>query len=502
METSEAGGGVPKAGSDARIVLRNTMYLGIAELLSMPISVLLNAMLGRYLGPQDLGHIYLATTITTLAFLFVGWGHNGSLPAAVAVDRDTAGKLLGSSLVWRLVASVVVYAAVALGAWGFGVTEQQQWAIGLVFLTCAFGTLMSACQEVIRGFERTDIAAYSRVGSQLANTALVVAVLMLGGRMRLALFAQALAMLLVLIAVSRVLRRVGVRGVGWDRERFKTLMAKGTPFVFFGLAMVLQPNVDAFYLAKLTRPDVVGWFAVAQKLVGFLLMPATALIGALYPTLCRLHATDPDGFRRTTRSSLGTLSLLVVPVSLGCALYPDIGVSIFGRHAFLPSEATLRVFSLYLFLVYFSVPIGTALVASGRQRPWAIVQIVGAVNSAVLDPFLIRHFQASAGNGGIGLAVAASVGELMMVLAGIALMPRGTFDRALGKTLALALLSGGAMAGSAWLLRGLPSLVAAPIALLAYSLALYESGAVDAEQLAALRGFVRRKLARGKGTPG
>jgi O-antigen/teichoic acid export membrane protein len=498
MPVVEAASNAPDAGSDGKIVLRNTMYLGLAEVISMPMSILVNGMMGRYLGPADLGDIYLATTIAGLAFLIISWGHSGSLPAAVVAERASAGQFLGSSLVWRAVASVLAYVVVALGCHLLGFSERQQWAIGLVFITYTFTSLASACQDTILGFERTDIAAYSRVGLQFASTLLVIPVLLLGGRMRLTLLAQGLAVLAILLAVLRSLGPVGVGRLSWDSQRLRVLMARGTPFALFGLALVLQPNVDAFYLAKLSSSEVVGWYSVSRKLLGVLLVPATALIGALYPTLCRLHVTDGDGFRVTTRSAISSVSLLVMPMVLGCALYPGIGVSIFGREAFRPTEDILRYSSPWLFLVYFSMPIGIALVAGGRQRAWTIVQLLAVVNNAVLDPFLIRHFEQSAGNGGIGLSIAAALSELFLVAAGIALLPRGVFDRGLARTLGMAVLGGGVMAGAAFAFAALPALVAAPLAVSTYALTLYLTGAISRAQAAALTEFVRRKLKRNK----
>jgi O-antigen/teichoic acid export membrane protein len=474
------------------------MYLGIAEVVSMPMSILVNAMIGRYLGPADIGDIYLAMTIAGLAFLAINWGHNGSLPAAVVADPARAGSALGTSLIWRVVASIAGYLLLALGCHLFGFSGTQQWAIGLVFLASAFTSLVSACQDAIRGFERTDIAAYSRVGLQFLSTLLVIPVLLLGGRLRLTLLVQALAVLLILVPVLRVLKPVGIGKLGWDWQSFKSLMSHGTPFALFGLAIVLQPNVDAFYLAKLSSSEVVGWYAVARKLLGVLLVPATALIGALYPTLLRLFATDRDDFRLTSRNSLSTVSLLVMPVVLGCALYPDVGVSIFGRASFGPSEDVLRYSAPYLFLVYFSMPLGCALVAAKREQAWTAIQLGSVVNNAVLDPFLIRHFESTHHNGGLGLCVAAAISETLMIAAGIAIMPRGIFDRGLAKTLALSVLSGGAMAAVAFALRGLPSLLAAPVAVLAYAAAAYLSGAISKAQVTALTGVVRRKLGRNK----
>ena len=499
MQAPEAAQTASTTDGDRRLVLRNTMYLGIAEVLSMPLSIALNAMIGRYLGPVDVGHIYLATTIAGLAFLVVGWGHNGSLPAAVVLDKPSSGRLLGSSIAWRAAASIVVYAIVALGCFALGFTGLQQWAIGLVFLQQTFATFNSACQDVIRGFERTDIAAFARVGVQFVSMALVIPVLVLGGKLRLTLLAQALSVLIVLYPVIRTLGPVGVGRMTWDWERVKSLTVSGTPFALFALALVLQPNIDAFYLAKLSPPEVLGWYAVSRRLLGVLLVPATALIGALYPTLCRLYATDLEGFRLTTRDSLSTVCLLVVPMALGCALYPDVGVAIFGRDAFGPAEDILLYSSPYLFLVYFSMPIGCALVASGRQRGWTVIQLLCVANSALLDPFLIEYFQDAVGNGGLGLGVAAGISELFMVVAGMIIMPRGVFGRAFAKTFALAVLSGGAMAGAAWSLRVLPSLAAAPIAVVVYGVALYGSGAISREQLSGLWKLVRRKLSRSKG---
>ena len=481
---------------DGRLVLRNTAYLGIAEVLTTPLSVVLNAMLARFLGAANLGHIYFATTICSAAMLFVGWGQGGPLPAAVALDRASAGRFLGTSLAWRLGAALVTYALVAVSCHMLGFSAAEQWAIGLVFLASSLANLVNACQEAIRGFERTDIAAYTRVGSQLLATVLVIPVLLAGGGLRMTLAAQALGWLAVLVVIVRTLRPIGVAQLTWDRAAFGHLMRAGTPFVFFDVVLKVQPGIDAFYLARLAPSEVVGWYAVSQRLVGFLLIPATALVGALYPTLCRLYATDRAGFLRTTRESLVTVSMLVMPVALGCALYPDIGVSIFGREAFRPAEDTLRVFALDVFLIYFSMLIGTALLAAGRQRIWTFVQLVCVVNSLVLDPLLIRYFQARTGNGGTGLPVTATISELLMAAVGAALLPKGVLDGALIKRLLLSLASGAVMVGAALSLRGLSSWVAAPIAGLSYVLALYWTGAVSREQFAALQGFVGRKLRR------
>jgi hypothetical protein len=197
------------------------------------------------------------------------------------------------------------------------------------------------------------------------------------------------------------------------------------------------------------------WFSVSSKLRGVLLFPASAMVGALYPTLCRLFVEDTNNSAEVSRGAFRGVALLVVPVAFGCALYPDVRVSIFNRNAFGAAEDNLRVSSLFLFLVYFSMPLGTCILAAGKNRAWSIVQPMCIVVSLVLDPLLVPWFQKHNGNGDLGVCVAGVVSEVVVVGSGMVLLPKGVIDRKLMRTIFLAVVSGAATAVFAWATRRL-----------------------------------------------
>jgi O-antigen/teichoic acid export membrane protein len=484
-------------GATRRLVARNTIYLSLSQVLAMPITVLSNAVAAHYLGAEAFGYAYLATTLCTFGFLAVGWGHDAVLPAVVARDHRLAGLMLGSSIAWRVVASVVVYAVLATSCYLLRYPAELQWALGLTALLTALIYIVAACKDTIRGLERTDIPAYVHFGQQLLATVFVIAVLMLGGKLRLALLAHSVAGAVVIAAMWPTLRPVGVGALQIRWETVKELFLAGAPFVVFGIAMELQPNIDAIFLSKLAPVEVMGWYAVSRRLVGTLLLPATTLIGALYPTLCRLQATDSDGFKRTANDALLVVGLVAIPMGLGCALFPEIGVALFSRAAFRPAEDNLRILSLLVVLVYLSMPLGTCILAAGRQRAWSLVQCLCVVSSLILDPLLVPLFQRYTGNGGLGLCIAAVVSETMMLAFGIALVPAGILDKKLLRYAGLAIVSGGAMAIVG--LAGKPLLgawIAAPLAMAAYVGALWATGGIDNQQIAAVRRAIGRKIPR------
>ncbi|HEX3849761.1 MAG TPA: oligosaccharide flippase family protein, partial [Polyangiaceae bacterium] len=469
----------PPVTSDGRKVLRNTIYLSAAQVLTIPISIAVSGMTAHHLGPVEFGYLYLGYTFCGFAFILVEWGQQGVLPAVIARDHSRAGGLLGASLAWRFAAAIVTYIVLAVVCHLAGYGAEPQWAIGLSFCIYTLSSLIAAFRDVIRGFERTDIPAYAQVGQQLLVVTTLATVFALGGKMRGALGSQIFAAAVVAVVLWRAMRLVGVRSLTFERGALKGLLKEGTPFVFFNLALALQPNIDAVYLSKLAPPEVTGWFAVRTGLVAALLFPASALLGALYPTLSRLYTTDLKSFIQVARGALHSVALVVVPVALGCALYPEIGTSIYSRKSFIHSEDDLRVSALFLFLVYFSMPLGSCIVAAGKQRAWSVVQGMCVVVSLVLDPLLLPWFQRHTGNGGIGICVALAISEALVVTCGVALAPRGIFDRRFARGMGLALFSGGVMTLAAYLMKPITPFVAAPIAVAAYAVALIATGGIE-----------------------
>jgi len=478
--------------------MRNAMFLVVAQVVGMPLSMLVNAIMARYLGPKDFGYVYLAGTFVAFGFRLLEWGQPGTLPAMVARDRSRAGEILGSGVLSRALLGTLVLAAVVALSVCLGYGAEFLVALVLVFASSVASSFTYACLDTVRGFERTDVTASTVFGQQALIALFVVPTLMSGAGLRGALTAQLVASVVVALVIFRALRSVGVGALSVRRETIRALFAEGAPFLVLSLVNVLQPNLDALLLSKLGSAEAVGWHAAARKLVGALVFPVDALTAALYPTLCRLHREDFMAYRQAVASALRTATIVVVPVALGSALYADVGIRIFSARTFGPAEDNLRVLALFVLLLYFSMTLGAALAAAGRQRAWAVGQSACIAISAIVDPVLVPWFQRRTGNGGLGVCVSTVMSEVLMVAIGFFLAPRGLMDKRLLKQLSIALLAGLAMAIVALLLArcGMSPFFAAPIAALVYVVSLWGCGGLGAEQIEMLRGVVARKMVR------
>ena len=67
----------PPARPAEALVARNALILFVGQVAVMPLSLLLNAVMARHLGPQDFGYFYLAGQFASFGFLVADFGLGG-----------------------------------------------------------------------------------------------------------------------------------------------------------------------------------------------------------------------------------------------------------------------------------------------------------------------------------------------------------------------------------------------------------------------------------------
>ncbi len=482
------------AAVQGRRLVRNTLFLVLSQFVTTPLGILVNAVLARKLGADDFGTIYLASTMASLGFLFVDWGQQATIAQRVALKREEAAETLGTSLVLKVIGVVVVSLVLGVCAWLLGYSRALFVALGLTIAQQTFVSLSASYTAVMRGFERLDWVSGLTIAGNLLAAALVIPVALLGGGLAGTLTSQAVAALLTLAVAAWFLGRLRLQRPRATRSRGRALLHSGGAFVVFNLVLALQPYVDAVILSRLASSEAVGWYAAARRLLGVLIFPATTVGYVLYPTMARLWHEDRPRFSTLVNSTLRFVILLGVCASAGTYLFADFAIQVvYSRAAFGPAVADLQILAAFIFLLYFTLILGAAIAASGKQMVWAGAQTLCVVVSAVGDPLLVPFCARRFGNGGLGVCIATVVSELLMVVAALILLRREGLLRSLSAAALPALAGGGAMWLAARALHGFPAPVGMAVSVIVYAAVVILLGGVDRTHLVLLKDIVRMK---------
>ncbi len=443
------------------------MHLGIGQVATTILTILLSATLARTLSPSDFGLLYLLTSIATFAYVVIDWGHGPYIIRETARHPDKSGELMGSALAARAAAALLACPVVFATTWLLGYDMRTRLLTVALILCWLPQYLGLSFGWVFRSHERMDRDAALNVVLKLATLIGSMACLALGGHLFQLVLVWSVAGCLTLAIGIAMYRNLQLPKLRATMSAVRELLRDGAPMLVMMLAVAVEPFVNANILYKMASPEVVGWYGAAWNIAGTLLAPASILGAAMYPRLSTA-AGDAHEFKRAFDISFRLLLLLAVLGAVGTYLFADVPVElIFGLEKFRPTADNLRAFAPVLLLLCVDIFLAGAILAAGKSGRLASVKVASVLLTTALVFVLVPICQTRFANGGLGVMYAMVVGELLMLVAGGFLIREVVDGRTMGDV-CRSLIAGGATIVLIRLLPALTPVLTIPMCLLAF----------------------------------
>lgn len=406
-----------KSAPRRRSMVRNVVHLGLGQVTTTILTILLSATMARTLGPSDFGLLYLLMSIATFAYVIVDWGHGAIIGREAARRPERSGELLGSALAARTAGALLACPAAIATTWLLGYDLRTCLLSGALILCWLPQYLGLSFGWVFRSHERMDQDALLNVALKLATLVGSVICFTLGGRVAGLVLTWSVAGCLTLIIGIAMYRSLQLPKLSATVSTARELLRDGAPLLAMSLAVAVEPFFNANILYKLASPAVVGWYGAAWNIAGTLIAPATILGATMYPRLSTA-AGDAAEFKRAFGVSFRPLFLLAVLGAVGTYLFADVAVGlIYSLQEFGPAADILRAFAPVLLLMYVDLFLSMAIVAAGKAGRLAIAKVVSVVVTTGLVFVLVPLCQTRFSNGGLGVMYAMVIGELLMLSA-------------------------------------------------------------------------------------
>jgi O-antigen/teichoic acid export membrane protein len=473
---------------------RNLVHLGLGQVGTTILTILLSATLARLLGASDFGLLYLLTSIATFTFVIAEWSQGAILIREAARNHDTTGDLLGSTLLTRVAFALVGCVCVFAGLWVLGYDLRTRLLGSLLILCWLPQYLAYSIGWAFRAWERMDRDAVLNITIKLAMLLVTITCLELGGGLSVLVLTWAVAGSAGLAMGLFIYRRLHMPRIAASASTMRVMFLDGAPLVVMSLTVFLEPLINTNILYRLTSSTVVGWYGASWTIAGSLLAPATVLGWAMYPRLS-IALDDKAEFRATFDKSFRLVLLLAVLGAVGTYLFANVPVKIIYGENFAAAATNLRAFAPVLLLMYVDIFLGLAAVALGRTTRLAIAKVVAVVVSAVAAFAFVPYSQERFGNGGLGVMFALTFGELLMLTANAILVPE-IFDRRAVGNVCRSLGAGAATLLLFQLLPHFTPLLGIPLCVIVFAGAAMLTGAVTKSEVETLLGNLRKKRER------
>ena len=353
--------------SKYNIIVKNTSYLSILELLKMVMPFIALPYIIRIVGSESYGLIAFIQTMISYFGIFINWGLDISAVKDVAIaknDKYVLGEIVSSVLLIKFLLWLISLIVLLLLFIFIPMMRENKLLILFAFLSCLSEVFFPVWY--FQGRERMKDITLIRSVSILFYVSTLFFVLTSESDYIYLPLLQSIGLLLSsFISICVVIKRDGIRFSLYNYYIIKRYFIDSIPFFVSRLSVLLNSGMAKIVCGFFFSMQSVAALDIAQKIASASFIPLQMLNQALYPYFARTKDTV------LARKGLVFMFLLSLAVMIFVFAIAPFAIGIFAGNQLPESIVLLRIMGLYIVAGGISLYLGTPiLVAFGYPKPF------------------------------------------------------------------------------------------------------------------------------------
>jgi O-antigen/teichoic acid export membrane protein len=365
-----------------------TQILG--KSLSVFLGLLVIALLTRYLSTEDWAAFITATSFLSFVSVFVDFGLTLTLTQMISAPGVNENKIVGNILGIRLTSGVVFYGLSILVVAFLPYPDAAKTAVAAgaaaFFFMSAAGSMVGLFQKHLV-MRRYAVAELTSRGLYLLFTLLCVVFNLGLGPILLAMGA---ANGLWLIFVATAAKPFIILRPNFDWKIWKEAFHRSAPIAISTIFNLIYLRGDVLILAW-ARPDEVGQYGTAYKVVDVMTAFPTMFMGLVLPQLSLAwNEKNHDSFKNLLQKTFNLFALVAAPIFFGTQAVAIPLTKLIAGNRYAEAGLILQVLVLAILCVFVSTLYGHAVVAIQKQKTmtlgYALTAIIAVVGYFLFIP--------------------------------------------------------------------------------------------------------------------
>jgi len=393
----------------ARRIYKNTLYLGIAEIVSRVLQFVVMLYAARLLSQEHFGKFSFALSFSLIAIVLADLGINTLLIREISRNKSLAGKYFTNAFFTKVALSFITYFIIVAVINILNYPQDTRNIVYIIWLFTILSTFTELFYSIFRAFEMMLYDALLKILRMVLLAISSLYVLFKGYGVFAFSYTFVVAEIIVVALASLIALNKFIKlKMDIDFSFVRSLIKKSIPF---GLAFVfgmIYFFIGSVMLSKMKGDVEVAIYSVAYNLALAILFVPTVYTNSIYPVLSRYHKEGRVELKTLYEKSFKYLYIAGLPFSVGVFLLADRIIYFFYGKTYSASIIALQVISLYLFIKFINFLLGTVLSSIDRQGKRMLGQGTTALLSILMNLLLIPKM------GYIGAAWSTFITEVLL----------------------------------------------------------------------------------------
>lgn len=377
---------------------RQAFWVGIGSISTFLFTILITAILARYLPKEELGTyrqiLYLYNTLVVIFSAGLPRVYAYFLPRYdLAEGKSITKKLAKILFLCGLIFSIFLFFTADLFA---NILNNEHLSIGIKYFAIIPTLLLPTLgiDGIFSSYQKAIYIAFYNVSTKLFMLcAITLIVILYGGTFQNAIIGWIISSVLALL-FSLYIKQIPFKNISpkTPQLRLKEILSYSLPIVISSLCEIAFRSADQFYISRFFGPEIYAEFAngfIPLPLVG-MITGATATI--LMPIFSKMSQTDKmnEEIGRIWKSTLIKSAYLIYPLIIFFFFFAEPIIIILYTEQYIRSAIYFQIaMSLNFFNIVIFAPL---LFALGKTKVYAQIYLYFAISVWIGDYFIVHFF--------------------------------------------------------------------------------------------------------------
>jgi O-antigen/teichoic acid export membrane protein len=161
------------------------------------------------------------------------------------------------------------------------------------------------------------------------------------------------------------------------------------PFGVSGISYVFMQRFDTVLMSFVLTDAAVGWYNAPWTLLNMMLLIAQSIAIAMYPSMVRSHAEDPESLPRVAWQSIKYLLIVCLPIAVGGTVLAERIIITLYEREFANSIPAMQIMLWALPSLFLLELLGRVANTLNLERPAARINVINATITVALNLALV-----------------------------------------------------------------------------------------------------------------
>lgn len=373
-------------------IAKNTFWLFFGNISSRLIKAGIIIYAARILGAEDWGVFSYALSLAAFFTVFTDFGISTVITRESAKDLSVQEKYFTTSLIIKIVMTVVSIAAFLALAPLIVKQKAVMALLPIIILLVSLDGMRDFAASLSRAWEKMEIEAAIQIATNIA--------IVIGGFIALYYYRTSyslsvgytigvgIGMLAAFYPFHRYFKNIRQT---FDPKLIKSILYASWPIGMLSLMTATMLNTDTIMIGWFRDISEVGYYSAGQRIAQIVFMVPALLTTALFPSFAKF-ASDKERFANALEKSILILLMAGIPMAIGGALLAkDIMYIVYGDQ-YLAGSLAFAIMSLTFISGFIAPVLGNAIFALNKEKQLFTYIALGIFGNFLFNLLLIPRF--------------------------------------------------------------------------------------------------------------